>query len=375
MKKIIDTITGGITTVIFLGGYMYLGARMAQISSGYENGVFVLIILFLYLYVAMLLHIVLHEGAHLLAGLATGYEFISFRIGSFIWIKGKDKKLHLKKMKMQGTGGQCLMCPPMGPVEECPYVWYHLSGGLMNLGLGAIGIFLYTFLLPENCVTFALFEEFGMVGVVLGLNNLIPHKTGGTQNDGYNLMDLGRNMDAKKCINIVLRLNALLTAADTFSDLPQDVLDEIKSMDFSNMNLTNASIANAFHIQTCMYFAEKDYDKVYELQKRMMDTPGVLEIFKNEAKCECLFYELTHEQNKEVIEELYDKKLQRYIKATAMSPSKQRLLYAYYHLYLKDEKKAEEAYAKLEKSLSTHSIKAEAVMELELVTQIRDTKI
>lgn len=371
--KINDTIAKILNTAILLGAY-FIGMRCAQKSLENESkySFFIMVGLLLYIFVAMIIHIVLHESGHLIGGLVTGYKFVSFRIGSNAWIKDTNGKLHFKKMKIKGTGGQCLMCPPKGTIEECPYKWYHLSGGLMNLSLGVLSILLYIFVLPKNYITYMLFEEFGVIGIALGLINLIPCKSGGVQNDGYNLIELGKNMDAKKCINIVLEINALLTVADSYSDLPEDLVDELKSIDFEKMDITNASIANAFHFQAAMYFVEGDYDKTYELQKDMMNTQGVLGIFKNEARCECLFYEIMHGQNKDVIEQLYDKKLQKYINATAGYPSRQRLMYAYYHIYLKDESKAEEAYSKLKKLVDIHIIKADALVELEVATRIRE---
>lgn len=372
--KINDTIAKILNTAILLGAYFIIGMRCAQKSLENESkySFFIMVGLLLYIFVAMIIHIVLHESGHLIGGLVTGYKFVSFRIGSNAWIKDTNGKLHFKKMKIKGTGGQCLMCPPKGTIEECPYKWYHLSGGLMNLSLGVLSILLYIFVLPKNYITYMLFEEFGVIGIALGLINLIPCKSGGVQNDGYNLIELGKNMDAKKCINIVLEINALLTVADSYSDLPEDLVDELKSIDFEKMDITNASIANAFHFQAAMYFVEGDYDKTYELQKYMMNTQGVLGIFKNEARCECLFYEIMHGQNKDVIEQLYDKKLQKYINATAGYPSRQRLMYAYYHIYLKDESKAEEAYSKLKKLVDIHIIKADALVELEVATRIRE---
>lgn len=373
-RSIIMKIVGIINIIIVIGSFMFIGGRCADVSFEYDRKYsFLIMLLFaINIYIAMIIHIILHESGHMIAGLATGYDFVSFRVGSIALVKGKDGKMHLKRMKLQGTGGQCLMCPPKLPVEECPYKWYHISGGLMNLGLGIICILLYIFLLPKNYITFALFEEFGVVGISLGLNNLIPLKSGGMQNDGYNLLDLGKNIDAKKCMNIVLEINALITVSDSYSDLPKHLTDEIKSIDFKNMDITNASIANAFNFQAAIYFAEGNYEKAYELQKYMMETPDVLGIFKNEAKCECLFYEITHEQNKDNIEQLYDKKLQQYVKATSVYPSRQRLLYAYYHIYIKDEEKAEEAYLKLKNMTDTYIIKADVLMELEVVENIKN---
>ena len=115
---------------------------------------------------------------------------------------------------------------------------------------------------------------------------------------------------------------------------------------------------------------KKDYEEAYRVQKHILETEGTLEIFRNEARCECLFYELTHGQDKETIEKLYDKKLQKYIKATAIYPSKLRLMFAYYYLYEKDDQKVQEIQAKLERSVDTYMIKVDAVAELATVKKL-----
>ena len=96
----------------------------------------------------------------------------------------------------------------------------------------------------------------------------------------------------------------------------------------------------------------------------------ILPIFKNEAKCERMFFELIGDVTAEEIEKRYDKKLQQYVKATSIYPSRQRLLYAYYRLCKKDDKKATECMQKLEKMVDTYMIKADAVHELEVAKSL-----
>lgn len=372
MNKLIDRLlivcNIGITAVLF-----YLFAYQSEllvhsVDESYRGLVEISVLI--YLFVAIFIHTILHEGGHLIAGLLSGYEYVSFRIGSFVWIKGADNKLHLKKMKIKGTAGQCLMSPPQVPTEECSYVWYHLGGGLVNLVLGLLGVLLYHFVLPHNIVTLLLCEVFGIIGLVLAVTNLLPNKAGGIQNDGYNIIDLGKNLEAKRYMNLVLSANAFLTVAETYSDVPKAVVEEIKALDHTKMDLTQVSAVNAINYQASFCFANGEYDRAYEISKAIIETKGALELFKDEARCECLFYELTHDMDQEKIEALYNKKLQKYIKATALYPSRQRLMVAYYMLYLKDEKKAREAYNKLKKSVQTFMIKADALLELEIATRI-----
>ena len=62
--------------------------------------------------VTLVLHITAHEGGHLAAGLLTGYKFVSFRIFSITFIRSA-RGIVIKRFKIGGTGGQCLLSPPL----------------------------------------------------------------------------------------------------------------------------------------------------------------------------------------------------------------------------------------------------------------------
>lgn len=364
-----DKILGGLNILIMLGAFMYIGARSASVSLGWTDSFCGLFIPLLSAALVYVIHLILHEAGHLVAGLMTGYKFVSFRIGSIIIIMNKEGKIEFKRMTVLGTGGQCLMCPPDVPTEECPYKLYHLMGGLTNLVFGLISVIL-SIILPKGMLNFCLFETSAVLGFMLGITNLMPTKINGTQNDGYNLVDLGRNQFAKKALNLVLSLNALITTADSYDDLPEELVNELMAIDFTKEDLSNASIANAFNYQAAILYVKGDYENAYKTQKYISENNDILGIFRNEAKCECLFYEIITDAGAEVIDTRYDKNLQKYVKATAIYPSRQRLIYSYYRLYRKDEKKAEECMNKLEKMIDTYSVKADAVLELETARKI-----
>lgn len=364
-----DKIFGILNILIMLGAFMYVGARSASVSLGWTDSFFGLFVPLLSAGLVYAIHLILHEAGHLVAGLITGYKFVSFRVGSIILIKNKEGKIELKRMTVLGTGGQCLMCPPDVPTEECPYKLYHLMGGLTNIIVGLIGLIL-SIMLPKGMLNFCLFEISAVLGFMLGITNLMPTKINGIQNDGYNLVDLGRNQFAKKALNLVLSLNALITVADSYDDLPEELVDELISIDFIKEDLSNASIANAFNYQAALLYVKGDYKKAYETQRYISENNDILGIFRNEAKCECLFYEIITDAGSEIIDARYDKDLQKYIKATSIYPSRQRLMYSYYGLYKKDEKKAEECMNNLEKMIDTYSVKADAILELETARKI-----
>ena len=91
--------------------------------------------------VAFILHIIIHEGGHLVAGLLTGYRFVSFRIFSLTLIR-KDGRYQWRNFSLGGTGGQCLMAPPLRPLEEIDTRWYNLGGVLANIVVSTLALVL-----------------------------------------------------------------------------------------------------------------------------------------------------------------------------------------------------------------------------------------
>ena len=66
---------------------------------------------------AVVLNIAIHEGGHLVAGLLTGYKFVSYRFFNWTLIR-KDGRLRWRNFELAGTAGQCLLAPPDKPLEQ-----------------------------------------------------------------------------------------------------------------------------------------------------------------------------------------------------------------------------------------------------------------
>ena len=62
---------------------------------------FSLACLFLGMYIAIFIQLIIHEAGHLVFGLISGYKFSSFRIFSFMWVK-ENEKVRLRR-KPGGT--------------------------------------------------------------------------------------------------------------------------------------------------------------------------------------------------------------------------------------------------------------------------------
>ncbi len=174
-KKLKKTLTGFVLPA--LAG-MALGFAAAYLGFEVFGGFKDALLLLAALVVSFFVHMVLHEGGHLVCGLLSGYKFVSFRAGNMIWVKQGDR-IVLKRFSIPGTGGQCLLDPPE-PDESgrYPSVLYNLGGGLSNLlwsllALAALGLF------AEGVMARSVLVAFALAGIYLGITNLVPLKAGG----------------------------------------------------------------------------------------------------------------------------------------------------------------------------------------------------
>ncbi|MBP3351328.1 MAG: hypothetical protein J6L65_02870 [Lachnospiraceae bacterium] len=176
--------------------------------------------LFVFYLVTTVLHTIIHEGGHLVFGLLSGYEFLSFRVMSFTIVK-KDGKLAVKKFKLLGTLGQCLMYPPEWKEgENYPYLAYNLGGGIFNIIFSILAIPLF---FTGSSLLGWMAGIFIFTGAIFAISNLIP-MTVGIPNDGKNALDCKRSPVAQKAFYLQLKLNTDLSDGIRLSDLPLDII-------------------------------------------------------------------------------------------------------------------------------------------------------
>ena len=162
----------------------------------------------LWLLVSMLLQVTIHEGGHLVAGLLTGYRFVSFRVLEFTLIK-KDGRYQWRRYALASTGGQCLMAPPQRPLQDIDTRWYNAGGVLANIIVSTIALLLLIYVdMPVWAETFMLMMAF--IGYMLALVNGIPMKIGGINNDGRNLLFLEKSPEDKRVLCQMLEANACI---------------------------------------------------------------------------------------------------------------------------------------------------------------------
>lgn len=192
--------------------------------------------LFLGMYVALFFHMIVHEAGHLVFGLLTGYEFSSFRVASFMWLK-ENGKLKLKRRSIAGTGGQCLMTPPDMKDGKIPLVLYNLGGSFINITLGTL--FLAGYLLCSDIPFLSpLLLIFAIVGFMSAMMNGIPMRMGTVDNDGYNAFALSRNKEAVEAFWVQLKVNEQCSKGVRLKDMSQGPI-------MMMLNLSGVTISTA----------------------------------------------------------------------------------------------------------------------------------
>lgn len=202
-----------------LGDKMSLsGLEPFPVPDGF--GFLYFVALFVFYFVTTILHTIIHEGGHLVFGLLSGYEFLSFRVMSFTIVK-KEGKLAVKKFKLLGTLGQCLMYPPEWKEgEKYPYLAYNLGGGIFNIIFSLLAVPLF---FTGSALWGWVAGVFIFTGVIFAISNLIP-MTVGVPNDGKNALDCKRSPIAQKAFYLQLKMNADMSDGARLKDLPLEML-------------------------------------------------------------------------------------------------------------------------------------------------------
>ena len=312
----------------FLG--VILGLAMVnfvewQLPEGVSSGekIFRLCTPLVFLYLAVMIHIVFHEAGHLIFGLMSGYQFSSFRIGSHMLMK-ENGKLVYRKIKIAGTGGQCLMVPPEMVDGTFPVVLYNLGGSIVNLIVTALMI--PVFMAIDKSSIFALFFFlFIAMGAIACLSNGIPMRTQTIDNDGYNAVSLGKSKDAMRAFWIQMKANEQLTKGIRTKDMPNEWFEVPSDEAMKNSMVATIGVYAASRMMDQYRFdeAEKLINHLLEIES------GMVPLHRNLMICELIYLELIGQNRSDRLEELYTKELKKFMKAMKTFPSVIRLEYTY----------------------------------------------
>lgn len=325
-------------------------------------------VMLVFLYLSFFIHIVLHETGHLIFGLMSGYQFSSFRIGTHMLMKENGKLVH-RKIKIAGTGGQCLMIPPEMVDGKFPVVLYNLGGSIVNLVVAALMI--PVFVAIDKSSVFALFVFlFIAMGAITGLSNGIPMRTKTVDNDGYNAISLGKSREAMRAFWIQTKTNEQLTKGIRTKDMPEEWFEVPSDDAMKNPMVATIGVYAASRMMDQHRFEEAGKLIDYMLK---IET-GMVALHRNLLICDQIYLELIGQNRSDRVEALYTKELKKFMKAMKTFPSVIRLEYAYRLLAEHDPESAAKSMAAFEKVAATYPYPNDINTERELM-EIVDDKV
>ncbi len=352
-KKILWQQYIGMVFFVLIGAVCgFFMARYIGWGSGADKAlpekILSLIGLFLGMYVAIFVQLIIHEAGHLVFGLLSGYAFGSFRIFSFMWVK-EGEKIRLRRLSIAGTGGQCLMTPPDMVDGRIPVILYNLGGSLMNVMAGLVFLGLYfvfasAALLPDIMLLFAV------VGFILAVMNGVPMRMGMVDNDGYNALSLTRSREAMRSFWMQMKVNEQIAKGVRMKDMPDEWFAIPSDEAMKN---SMAAVTGVFACSRLM--DAQRFEEAEKLMRHMLEIDsGMVGLHRNLLLCDCIYAALITGNRRDVLDVMRTKEQKKFMKQMKNFPSVIRTEYAYALLCERDLAKADKFKEQFEKCAKTY---------------------
>ena len=266
----------------------FLGVGCAFIYMAMvPNGSFlsIMIGLMLAMYVSNILQTVIHELGHLVFGLFSGYEFLSFRIGNHVWIN-VDGKIQYKRFSLAGTAGQCLMVPPMLKDGNMPFKLYLWGGCIFNslLALIAVGCSLLSTSVYVDTACYII----AFSGFIFTLQNGLPLNLQMISNDGFTIDTISENKEALHAYWLQMMVTAQLARGVALKDMPEEWFVE-----YSYDQLQNQMVAAAVYFKIIRMMSMHEFNDVeYEIENALQRNVGFAGVHKYMLQCELIYCRL-----------------------------------------------------------------------------------
>ena len=318
--------------------------------------------------VGFMVQLIIHEGGHLVAGLLTGYKFVSFRFLNYTLIR-KNGRLEWRKYDLAGTGGQCLLSPPDKPVNQIDTRWYNAGGVLANILLTLIGILLLVFVdMPSWLNIFWAVTSF--MGIFIALTNGIPMKMGGVANDGSNLLQLEKDLPTKQCFCTILESNARNQEGVPYNEMPDRLFELPQPMDWEN----SMHVGVIFPAVTRM-MALHQWEEAYQLLTEACNNKDVMmELYQNELEALMTLVCIAMGRDDEARQH-YSKKVAKHVNMHAPTQSDKQLDAMAVVLALdNDRAAAEKMYHDLQGNRDKYIHQSDVALSLELMQWLLDNR-
>ena len=344
-------------SIVFLFGIIinYSIRDIVAITPTYQRVWFIAFLIVMYI-----VHIVIHELGHLVFGLLTGYEFSSFRIFSLMWIK-QDGRIKLKRYRIAGTGGQCLMVPPEIKDGRLPYVLYNFGGVILNLAVSipfAVG---YAFWDKAPFLSLSFIAVF-LIGIFNVLVNGIPLR-GSINNDADTVLDISKSYEALEAFWVQLKINELLSVGVRIKDMPSEWFRVPTDEAMKNSVVTTRGVYACNRLVD-----EESFEEAEMLITHMLELDsGITDLHRYLLACDRIYLELIGKRRPGIVEELFTKKQERFMRSMDSLPAVLRTEYALALIYEKDFDKAQYVRRRFEKIAKKYPHPQDAEFERKLI--------
>jgi hypothetical protein len=190
----------------FAGGVHIVGKLF---SGQWSVGQVLLFVLGIFL--ALFVHINMHEFGHFVFGKLAGYRLISYRIGFLAW-NCENGKMKFSIIPNKSYSGLCAMVPPEHELPSYKNVMYYAGGLLANVLVSAMALFVVAWYpgLPAEAKT--LLTGMAALGLALAAINVLPFTTQNTPTDGKILWSMLLNRPFARQLIDVQKMMTQLSA-------------------------------------------------------------------------------------------------------------------------------------------------------------------
>ena len=298
-------------------------------------------------------HIIIHEGGHLIFGLISGYKFGSFRILNTILIR-QGKKLKLKKFHLSGTLGQCLMIPPPIKDEKKPTLLYNFGGVFVNLIFSIIAIVCATVWRDIPPVVYPS-TIFAIIGIYLAVHN-----------DGYNAVSMIKDQYAAKALYIQLLVQNEVSNGTRIKDMPSEWFIMPSDEQLKNNMLAAQAVFCCNRLMDEHKFAEADETMAHILSIES----SMAAVHRMLCICDRIYCRLLAGDSSEQVSKLLTSQQIKLMEGMKSFPSVLRTQYAIAMLSEKNTQKADKIKNRFESIAKKYPYPADIETEREMILMV-----
>lgn len=362
LKLILSFIVIIIGALIGIAVSLFINGELEKHPDIKTPALFIYLLAFVFLILAILAQIIFHEVGHLVFGLLTGYRFGLFRVGDFLLIRSEGK-IRFKRHRQNMVIGQCLMFPPEQADGKIPYLFYNLGGVIFNfilaLAAGLAILFLKTglyFSLFCACLTLS--------GIFLTLTNGLPLKA--LANDAFNITEIKKDPEGLSAFWRQLKIYELLIGGKRLKEMPEDLFEMRGASPEENVMTCHIEVFACDRLMDSLRFSEAEV-RLEDLLSRVKDLNPLAESL---LEADLIFCYLVNQSGEEQLQELWED-LEASGARLKGELSVIRTNFAYYLLREKNQRKADEVFRQFQNAAKNTPFSSVVESEREKIEYVK----